>query len=280
MDEALRWSIGGAAALAAWLIPRRVAGARLAAKPAMALDILPVLVAGALLLIGTGRPMFSGIVLLALGGGFALADHSKRQALREPVVFSDMSELEHVFTHPHLYLPFAGPAVVIGGALTAIGLGIAVLIFSPALWQPQLPFTTFALLVTFGAGWLLCREPLLGIAAARLRRFQPTGEPLADAARLGPFAVLFVYGIIARAERAERRAPLSPVTASAAEPERGDAGRTGAVRIILRRAPGIVTGAPTSVGGLRRLRSSRAAPMVGSKFRLGAPTRCAPNLRR
>jgi hypothetical protein len=210
MDEGLRWSVGGAAALAAWLIPRRVAGARLAAKPAMALDILPVLVAGALLLIGTARPMFSGIVLLALGGGFALADRSKRQALREPVVFSDMSELEHVFTHPHLYLPFAGRAVVTGGALTAIGLGIAVLIFSPALWEPKLPFTTLALLVTLGAGWLLCREPLLGIAAVGLRRFQPTSEPLADAARLGPFAVLFVYGIIARAERAERRAPFRP----------------------------------------------------------------------
>jgi hypothetical protein len=210
MDEGLRWSVGGAAALAAWLIPRRVAGARLAAKPAMALDILPVLVAGALLLIGTARPMFSGIVLLALGSGFALADHSKRQALREPVVFSDMSELEHVFTHPHLYLPFAGRAVVTGGALTAIGLGIAVLIFSPALWEPKLPFTTLALLVTLGAGWLLCREPLLGIAAVGLRRFQPTSEPLADAARLGPFAVLFVYGIIARAERAERRAPFRP----------------------------------------------------------------------
>ena len=110
MDEALRWSVGAAAALVAWLIPRRVAGARLTVPSAMVIDILPVLVAGALLLIATGRPMFSGIVLLALGGGFALADHSKRQALREPVVFSDMSELEHVFTHPHLYLPFAGPA--------------------------------------------------------------------------------------------------------------------------------------------------------------------------
>ena len=251
MDEALRWSVGGAAALAAWLIPRRVAGARLAAKPAMALDILPVLVAGALLLIGTARPMFSGIVLLALGSGFALADHSKRQALREPVVFSDMSELEHVFTHPHLYLPFAGRAVVIGGALTAIGLGIAVLIFSPALWEPKLPFTTLALLVTLGAGWLLCREPLLGIAAVAAAAISADRRAFGRCRTAWPVCrsvCLWDYRP-RRTCRAPR--PLSPATASAAEPERGDAGRTGAVRIILRRAPGIVAGASTSVGSLR-----------------------------
>ena len=91
-----------------------------------------------------------------------------------------------------------------------LGLGIAVLIFSPALWQSEPLLTVFSLLITLGACWLLSREPLLGIAAARLRRFQPTGEPLADAARLGPFAMLLVHGIIARAERAARRAPHHP----------------------------------------------------------------------
>ncbi len=210
MDDSLRWAVGGAAALAAWLIPRRVAGARLV-PAAVIIDILPVLVAGALLLIASGRPVFSGIVLLALGGGFALADHTKRQALREPVVFSDMSELEHLFTHPHLYLPFAGPGLVIGGAAAAIGLGIAVLIFSPALWEPDPLLTVFALLITFGAGRLLSREPLLGVAAARLRRLRPTGEPLTDARRMGPFGMLFVYGLIARAERAVRRVPHRPL---------------------------------------------------------------------
>ncbi len=210
MDEAIHWAIGGAAALAAWLIPRRVAGARYALLTAAVIDVLPVLVAGALLVIASGRPLFSGIVLLALGGGFALADHTKRQALREPVVFSDISELEYVFTHSHLYLPFAGPALVIGGASAAVGAGLAALIFSPALWRPDPLVTVFSFLATWGAGWLLSREPLLGIAAARLRRFQPTGEPLADAARLGPFTVLLVYGIIARAERVERRAPHRP----------------------------------------------------------------------
>ncbi len=208
--EALQLSIAAAAASAAWLLPRRVAGARMA-LPAVLLDFFPVFLAGCLLLIASGRPVFSGFVLLALGGGFAFADRTKRKALREPVVFSDMSEFQHLFTHPHLYLPFAGPALVIGGALATIGFGVGLLIFTPALWRPKPVLILASLTAVWVLGRLLSREPLLGMAAARLRRFRPSGEPLADAARLGPFAVLLVYGIVARAERAQRRAPYRPV---------------------------------------------------------------------
>ena len=79
-----------------------------------------MLLAGSLVLTATGRPIFTGALLVSLGAGFALADRTKRQVLREPVVFSEMSELPHVFTHPQLYLPFAGPALVIGGAAAAV----------------------------------------------------------------------------------------------------------------------------------------------------------------
>ena len=168
-----------------------------------------------LLLLATGRPMFTGLVLLGLGGGFALADQAKREAVREPVVFSDMSELRHVFTHPHLYLPFAGPGLVIGGALTAIGFGIGLLVFRPGSWQPEPLLAALLLLAVWAAGWGLSCEPGLGKAAAVLRRLRPTGEPFADAARLGPFATLLVYGIIARAERTQRRAHCAPLPAPA-----------------------------------------------------------------
>jgi hypothetical protein len=57
--------------------------------------------------------------------------------------------------------------------------------------------------------WRLGREPWLGAAARAMRRFRPTGEPFADAARLGPVATLIVHGIIARAERLGRRARLA-----------------------------------------------------------------------
>jgi hypothetical protein len=59
-------------------------------------------------------------------------------------------------------------------------------------------------------GWAVSREPVLSAAAATLRRLDPVGEPFEDAARLGPFAALLAYGIIARAERRARQARYSP----------------------------------------------------------------------
>jgi len=128
--------------------------------------------------------------------------------LREPVVFSEMSELPQVFTHPHLYLPFAGPGLVIGGAAAAVGLGLALLLFEPpvVLPRPLMAIAAAALIVT--AGWLIAREPLLGAAARVTRRLGPSGEPFADAARLGPFGMLIAHALIARAERSPRRAVL------------------------------------------------------------------------
>jgi Sulfatase len=213
--EPLRLWIAAAAAVAAWLIPRRIAGARMVLLPAVLLDLCPFLLAGGLLLIVTGRPVFAGLVLLALGGGFALADRTKRETLREPVVFSDMSELRYVFTHPHLYLPFAGPTLVIGGALATVGFGVWLLVFTPVLWQPELLLSLVFAAALAAAGWMLSREPALGMAAAVLRRLRPTGAPMADAARLGPFATLLVYGIIARAERTQRQARYRLLSAPA-----------------------------------------------------------------
>ncbi|MBV8736175.1 MAG: LTA synthase family protein [Alphaproteobacteria bacterium] len=210
---ALSLSAGAAAAAAAWLIPRRVAGARMAVPPSILLDLMPVVLTAGLLLIISARPLFSGAVVLALGGGFAFADRTKRRVLREPVVFSDMSEFGHLFTQPHLYLPFAGPALVIGGALAAIGTALGLLAFTTPLWQPAPAPILIVLLIAHIAGWLLSREPLLSLTAIWLRRLRPIGDPVVDAARLGPFCVLLVYGIIARAERAGRRTPFHPLPA-------------------------------------------------------------------
>jgi Sulfatase len=215
MSELLHVAAGAVPALAAWLIPRRVASARADGLPAVLLDLFPALLAAGLLLIFTGRPIFSGLVLLSLGAGFALADATKREAVREPIVFSDMSELPHVFTHPQLYLPFAGPGLVIGGALATIVLGIALLFLEPPLWRPDALLIVLVAAVVWVAGWAVSREPALGVAAAMLRRLEPTGEPFEDAARLGPFAILLVYGVIARAERAAGRARHAPLPAPA-----------------------------------------------------------------
>jgi Sulfatase len=212
---ALHLAAGGVLALAAWLIPRRVAEARAAKSATLLLDVLPLLLIGTLVLTATGRPIFTGVLLVSLGAGFALADRTKRTALREPIVFSETSEMPHLFTHPQLYLPFAGPALVIGGAATALIVCLALLSFEPGLWDPDpvLVFSGGGLVL--GSAWLVSREPALGRVASALRRLGATGEPFSDAAALGPFAMFFVYGVIARAERATRQARFAPLPAPA-----------------------------------------------------------------
>jgi hypothetical protein len=110
--------------ISGWAIPRRVAGAR-RLSTATLLDVAPLAVVFSVLLAASGRPIFAGAVVFALSAGFAFADKTMRTVLREPVVFTALSELPHVFTHPHLYLPFAGTGAVIGGAMAALLAGLA-----------------------------------------------------------------------------------------------------------------------------------------------------------
>jgi hypothetical protein len=213
------WQCGVGLALAAagWLLPRWVAGARWLGW-AMLLDTVPLGTAALLLFVATGRPIYTGAVAFAL----AFADRTVRHTLRAPVLFSALSELPQLFTHPQLYLPFAGTGLVIGGAVATLLAGLALLFAEPAVVPPH-PLTALVIFgVVAGLLWRTGREPWLGRAAQIMRRLDPSGEPFADAARLGPVAILLVYGIIARAERAARQARLAPppaiVTTSAVRP--------------------------------------------------------------
>jgi hypothetical protein len=164
--------------------------------------------------------MLTGFVLIFLGAGFALADRTKREVLQEPVVFTEMSEVRHVFTHPHLYLPFVGPALVGGGAAAAIAVCGTLLYFEPGLWEPEPLLVLFYGGLVVAVAWSMSREPTLGAAAAILRGLGANGEPFRDASALGPFAMVLVYGVVARAERAARRARHAPVPAPAPALER------------------------------------------------------------
>jgi len=200
--------LGVALAIAGWTMPRRVAWAR-RWSAATLLDAAPPAFVFATLLLATGRPIFAGAVVLALGGGFAFADRTLRDVLREPVVFTALSELPQVFTHPHLYLPFAGTWLVIGGAAGAVMAGLTLVLAEPAAVAAH-PLVALVLASALIAGlWRLGYEPWLGTAARGLWHLCPSGEPFADAARLGPVAMLIVHGIIARAERPARRARLA-----------------------------------------------------------------------
>jgi hypothetical protein len=137
-------------------------------------------------------------------------------------VFTALSELPQLFTHPHLYLPFAGTGMVLGGATAAVLAALTLLVAEPAIISPH---PLVAIVVVGGVAALLCRlgrEPWLGTAARILRQLQPSGEPVADAARLGPVAMLIAHGIIARAERLARlvrlAAPAIIGTSAAARP--------------------------------------------------------------
>ncbi|HTT80155.1 MAG TPA: hypothetical protein VMF86_10790, partial [Stellaceae bacterium] len=200
----LHVATGAALALAGWLVPRHIAGARRGSPWVLLVDAAPLALSAGLLLLATGKPIFAGVVVLALGAALALIDHTMRQTLREPVVFSEAVELPQVFTHPHLYLPFAGSGLVIGGAATATAFGLALLILEPAALVPHpLAAAAVAALIAI-AGRRAADEPGLAAAAAMLRRLGPSGEPFDDAARLGPFAMLLAHTVIARAERGAR----------------------------------------------------------------------------
>jgi hypothetical protein len=209
MAALLHVAAGVALALAAWLLPRRIAKARLRSPVVLLVDAAPMAFGAGLLGLAVGRPLFAGTVVLALGAAFALTDYTMRRTLREPIVFSEAVELPQVFTHPHLYLPFAGPRLVVAGAGVATLLVGALLVFEPPLWTPH-PWVAFAALGLIALGGrLFSRQPLLAVAAGLLRRLAPTGEPFADAAGLGPFAMLLAHTVIARAERAARQRALA-----------------------------------------------------------------------
>jgi hypothetical protein len=200
--------VGLALAFAGWVIPRRIARARRISVATM-LDAAPLAFVALVLFIASGRPVFAGAIVFAIGAGFAFADRTMRDVLREPVVFTALSELLQVFTHPHLYLPFAGTGLVLGGAVAGVLAALGLLVAEPASMPPH-PLAAPALAgsVAFLL-WQVGREPWLGAAPRALRRLRPCGEPFADAARLGPVAMLIVHGVIARAERSVRRARLA-----------------------------------------------------------------------
>jgi hypothetical protein len=209
MTPLLQFAFGAGLAIAGWLIPRRVAGAKISGVPALLLDLFPPLLGWGVVLATSGRPMLGGVVVLSLGAGLALFDRVKREALREPIVFSDLSELPQLFTHPHLYLPFAGTGLVLGGAAFAILSCLSLFAFEPEMWRPGPLLIAAPPAVLAAAIWVGVREPALGHIAAWLRRLGSSGEPNDDAARLGPFATLIVYQVIAAAERPFRRSHVA-----------------------------------------------------------------------
>ncbi len=206
----LQLGVGIALTVAGWLLTRQSAGAGMRRPIAMMLDALWPAIGFGVAVATTARPILSGIVVLALAVGLTVADRTKRAVLREPVVFSDMDEFFQLFRHPQLYLPFAGTGRVVAGALAALGVLVALVILEPTAW-PWTPWPGAAAIgAVVAAAAAIMHPPLLDHAAGALKRFRLNDDPARDGADLGLLAMLFAHGMIARAERSDRRAAAAP----------------------------------------------------------------------
>jgi hypothetical protein len=155
----------------------------------------------------TLQPVSSALLWAALAAGLGLADKAKRQTLREPIVFADAAELPQVFTHPHFYIPFAGPAVVYGGGAALALATLFLFSLEPPVVAGLAPAARLAgiLMIAAPIAAYFCR-PAVTRAAGWLGRLRPTGEPETDARQLGLLASIAVHTVLARSERPARQA--------------------------------------------------------------------------
>ena len=176
------------------------------------LDIAPIVLTWWFLLAATDRPVTSSIAVAALAAGLLVTDVVKRATLKEPLVFADRAELLEVVRHPGLYLPFAGPARVIGGGLLALAV-IAVLLWA----EPARPFPSPVLpgLIILAATFLPAWPPVLAVLARAYRAAHPMNDPAPDMRRFGFLACLVIHATLARHERPGRRAAMATLPAAA-----------------------------------------------------------------
>jgi hypothetical protein len=201
----MHFTIGLIMAIAGALAPRFVSRAPLRLSAKFLIDMLPSLIGFALFSMLTARPILAGTLILSLMIGFAFVDWVKRATLLEPAVFSDLGEFIELFRHPDLYLPFAGPARVIGASVVIFILFGILFVYETPAWAWSPASSLLPPLAICAAGWAI-HGPLINQTAELFRRLNPTGDPFRDAADIGPSAMQFTYSFIARDERSARRA--------------------------------------------------------------------------
>jgi phosphoglycerol transferase MdoB-like AlkP superfamily enzyme len=140
----------------------------------------------------TGRPLFSISLIVVLMALLAVVSNAKYKALREPVVFTDLSLFSQAFAHPRLYLPFLGVAKIL-----AIVAGASVAMTGFLLESPMgMPQRCAASLLAIGC------VPLCLVLSHRL---PVTVDPTSDQRRFGFFATFLAY-LIKGLKRSEQRA--------------------------------------------------------------------------
>lgn len=169
-------------------IPLRPAS-RLRGRKAWAIALQCLAVAGLFLffLLLTWRPLFAAAATLAFLALIVLVNNAKYQALREPMVVSDMVLFSQALRHPRLYIPFLG----IGKTVLAVLAGVLVIgagfVLEPAWFNPLrhaalLAGVLLALLGCWAGVYLIGRH-----------RISPSLEPARDILELGIFASFTAY---------------------------------------------------------------------------------------
>ena len=136
------------------------------------------------------RPIFAAlavsIFLIILTG----VSNAKFIALKEPMVFSDITMFSQAFKHPRLYFPFLGLLPVIVMPLVIIALIYAVLTLEPAL-----DFTWTRILLTLAA-MIIC------FLAARIiaKGLSLSQDPASDNRDFGLLNSMIAYTLQARSE--------------------------------------------------------------------------------
>lgn len=199
----MQFAFAFAILVATWLMLRRQAGG--GSSILVLLDVAPILIGWFALAGLTRRPVTSAVVIFAASAGLAVTDAVKRATLREPLVFADRAELLEVVRHPELYLPFAGPVKIVGGALIAVAAAAALLWFEPPIIHV---FPVGPALLAIICIALPIAPPLLPLVAEFYNRQGVSRDPAVDMRRHGFLACLVVHATIARAERRGRRAAV------------------------------------------------------------------------
>lgn len=204
-------SLGAGAVLAfsGWMVLRIATRAALRWSAMLLLDMALPATCFMLLAAATARPVFAGVITLALSAGYAYADRAKLKVLAEPVVFTDVFQAFDIFRHPRLALPFPHKGRVLTFAVSIIVFFVLLFQLEPAAWLlslwPVLLVLGFVFLTVSAIGGRFCAR-----VARSLRRFQPSGDPSRDTEIFGPLGTLLTYGIIARGERAQRQGAALP----------------------------------------------------------------------
>ncbi|MEZ5536429.1 MAG: LTA synthase family protein [Thiolinea sp.] len=154
--------------------------------------LLQTLIIGSLFLIDlllTQRPILSALLTLSGLAVFLVVNQAKFQALREPLVFSDVYLYIQVISHPRLFLPFLNIPLTIG----AIAGGVTLLYLAIRLEAPAFHHNS-SLLYIYAAGILLLSCSLLLIRTLALQ-IPFSLDPAHDIRQYGFYNSLLGYAL-------------------------------------------------------------------------------------